>query len=242
MSTPTPITPAGWYPDPWGSPTERWWDGTAWTSTTRSPAPDQAPGLPRSAGPAQKAPRDPMWTSQKVLIGVILVALVVAGIGMFRVGRSAFGTLMAEQVATPAVITRELDAGKYTIFERIGTQNSVGPVTYSQTEEFSIGPDDLEITGPDGESVPTEIWSVDETLQRGDALYAGAAGFTAERPGTYRIDIGGPASEVVVGRRLFDGTATALVTMAVGAVTGCIAVIAFITIVLVRSSRRKALR
>jgi len=27
----TPATPAGWYPDPSGSPRQRWWDGTQWT-------------------------------------------------------------------------------------------------------------------------------------------------------------------------------------------------------------------
>ncbi len=26
-----PSVPAGWYPDPWGSTQERWWNGTAWT-------------------------------------------------------------------------------------------------------------------------------------------------------------------------------------------------------------------
>ncbi|MGW0994455.1 DUF2510 domain-containing protein [Streptomyces sp. NPDC002523] len=35
----TQVTPPGWYPDPGqtnaGPPTERWWDGTAWTDQTR---------------------------------------------------------------------------------------------------------------------------------------------------------------------------------------------------------------
>jgi hypothetical protein len=29
--TDTTATPAGWYPDPHGGPTARWWDGTQWT-------------------------------------------------------------------------------------------------------------------------------------------------------------------------------------------------------------------
>ncbi|WP_169947858.1 DUF2510 domain-containing protein [Microbispora sp. H11081] len=37
-------TPAGWYPDPYGSPLLRWWDGTQWTDATH--APEQAAGAP----------------------------------------------------------------------------------------------------------------------------------------------------------------------------------------------------
>lgn len=52
----TQVTPPGWYPDPGqtndGPPTERWWDGKAWTDRTR-PAGTAAPWGP----PAQTAPR-----------------------------------------------------------------------------------------------------------------------------------------------------------------------------------------
>lgn len=36
--------PAGWYPDPWGTPEERWFDGAAWTPRTRP-----VPGGPADA-------------------------------------------------------------------------------------------------------------------------------------------------------------------------------------------------
>jgi hypothetical protein len=32
-----PTTPAGWYPDPAGSPRNRWWDGTQWTENFHDP-------------------------------------------------------------------------------------------------------------------------------------------------------------------------------------------------------------
>lgn len=41
MSNPTPSPPAGWYADPHGAPSLRWWDGTTWSdfqSTTSAPA------------------------------------------------------------------------------------------------------------------------------------------------------------------------------------------------------------
>lgn len=82
----TTQTPAGWYPDPYGEPRLRWWDGSQWTDAThaheqgqaeRPPAqPDTGPGW--SAMPAnptarygtpghaqsaygQPAPSEPQW-------------------------------------------------------------------------------------------------------------------------------------------------------------------------------------
>ncbi|MFJ5260266.1 DUF2510 domain-containing protein [Streptomyces sp. NPDC088387] len=53
----TQVTPPGWYPDPGqtsdGPPTERWWDGKAWTEQTRPAGPAAAwgpPGQPAAAG------------------------------------------------------------------------------------------------------------------------------------------------------------------------------------------------
>jgi len=33
----TPTTPAGWYPDPAGTPRSRWWDGAQWTENYHDP-------------------------------------------------------------------------------------------------------------------------------------------------------------------------------------------------------------
>lgn len=38
----SPTVPAGWYPDPWGSASQRWWDGTSW-SENLYPHPDTQP-------------------------------------------------------------------------------------------------------------------------------------------------------------------------------------------------------
>jgi hypothetical protein len=44
------MPPAGWYPDPYGQPFERWWDGTGWTEHTNTPAPAVAePAAPQPA-------------------------------------------------------------------------------------------------------------------------------------------------------------------------------------------------
>ncbi|WP_436318758.1 DUF2510 domain-containing protein [Streptomyces griseofuscus] len=59
----TQVTPPGWYPDPGqthdGPPTERWWDGKAWTDRVR-PAGTAAPWGP----PAQVPPADQPGTGR----------------------------------------------------------------------------------------------------------------------------------------------------------------------------------
>jgi hypothetical protein len=63
MSNVTPSVPAGWYPDPAGSPRQRWWDGLAWTEHYSEAQPatayagaTQQPYSPSAAAEAMQAP------------------------------------------------------------------------------------------------------------------------------------------------------------------------------------------
>lgn len=49
------LPPAGWYPDPYGEPFERWWDGAGWTEHTNTPAP-AAPAEPAEPEPVAAEP------------------------------------------------------------------------------------------------------------------------------------------------------------------------------------------
>ncbi|WP_306337104.1 DUF2510 domain-containing protein [Streptomyces sp. KL118A] len=82
----TQMTPPGWYPDPGrtadGPPTERWWDGTAWTDQVRAAGGTAAhptqPVFPAYPGrPPAPAPRRKLRVA--IAAGVVLVVL--AGIG-----------------------------------------------------------------------------------------------------------------------------------------------------------------
>ncbi len=55
-----PAMPPGWYPDPWGQPGQRYWDGRQWTATAVPAAPRRRTGV---------------W----VLVAVIAVAMLFFG-------------------------------------------------------------------------------------------------------------------------------------------------------------------
>ncbi|CAL9643694.1 hypothetical protein SUDANB176_06414 [Streptomyces sp. enrichment culture] len=95
----TQVTPPGWYPDPGqqndGPPTERWWDGRAWTDQVR-PAGSAAgwgpPAAGGAAGPAHPAyPAYPSYPAQapsgrgrgiRIGIAVAAAVAVLASIGV----------------------------------------------------------------------------------------------------------------------------------------------------------------
>ncbi|MCU1440488.1 MAG: hypothetical protein JWP85_1485 [Rhodoglobus sp.] len=58
---------AGWYPDPDGTPGERWWNGTSWSDSRRTPgattvtSPSAAPVIYSASSPAPQRP-DPYAT------------------------------------------------------------------------------------------------------------------------------------------------------------------------------------
>ncbi|MEU1039263.1 DUF2510 domain-containing protein [Streptomyces sp. NPDC005551] len=79
----TQATPPGWYPDPGQTsdrpPTERWWDGNAWTDQTRavgSAAPWGPPAYPPGGHPVPPARR-----GLRTGIAVAVAVAVLAGIG-----------------------------------------------------------------------------------------------------------------------------------------------------------------
>ncbi|MFE9675170.1 DUF2510 domain-containing protein [Streptomyces sp. NPDC006259] len=103
----TQVTPPGWYPDPGQTsdapPTERWWDGGAWTDRTRPAgsaaawgAPAQAPTV--GAFPAYPAfPSAPPTGSRRGLrtgtaVAVAVAVLASIGVGVYALTRDGGGS------------------------------------------------------------------------------------------------------------------------------------------------------
>jgi hypothetical protein len=57
---PSANVPAGWFPDPGGTATLRWWDGTKWTTDLRAIVIPNPPSLPTGAASPGPAPIEPV--------------------------------------------------------------------------------------------------------------------------------------------------------------------------------------
>ncbi|MGW7263950.1 DUF2510 domain-containing protein [Streptomyces sp. NPDC054842] len=81
----TQATPPGWYPDPGqtsdGPPTERWWDGNAWTDRIRAAGPAAPWGPPAYPPGAGAPPGAPGRRRLRTGIAVAVAVAVLAGIG-----------------------------------------------------------------------------------------------------------------------------------------------------------------
>ena len=66
----------GWYPDPEGKPSERYWDGTAWSEQTRPFAHLQNRPAPQ---PAKNVGMD--GAEIGILVGVIVLIILIAFAG-----------------------------------------------------------------------------------------------------------------------------------------------------------------
>lgn len=86
----------GWYPDPWGSASLRWWDGEAWTSGVSDTGVD-APPPPREL--------DQPPTFDKRALPVAIAAYVVAGVAAVAAGVVATAVTESDVVVIVAAQT-----------------------------------------------------------------------------------------------------------------------------------------
>jgi hypothetical protein len=140
---------------------------------------------------SDKRPR--VWPPVLLMVLGPIVAL--ASVGFLVKG--AVSTITAPTFVIPGSTTRTFDKGVYVVFERTGTTSAAG--------NASVGPADVQVTGPDGATITTRRMSSTETVTRDGSVFLGAAKFTVVTPGKYDIEVlAGDDGVAVVGPSLVD--------------------------------------
>ena len=155
MTTPPSANP-GWYPDPDGSNTMRYWNGSEWTEP------------PAKAKKTPSMPKKPLSLGQMGCIGVIIVVLLVATVGAIignlkdaGDGSESTATVLCEQevrshLKAPSTAkfahSTASGAGPWKIRGSVDSENSFGAmlradftctVTHTSGDEYRVRIDSL---------------------------------------------------------------------------------------------------
>lgn len=170
--------------------------------------------------------------------GVALLGVSVAVIAL-TLGPALRPGLTGASYATPLSRTVGLDAGRYVIFERIGSRTGNGPVSVTDVHSPTITPARVHVTGPDGRTVPVGRPGGRQTIGRGDEVFTGAVSFRVATSGSYLVQVQPAVStRVLIGRDI--GAAFASVAGWFAAVAGAVlALIAGVVVLIVTGSRSR---
>lgn len=190
--------------------------------------------------PQAKKPRRGLiwWGAGLMVLGVLLG---VAGGALFvrSAGASLIETFTTPVRVTPVDVTLELDEGTYVIYEATSQGHSAGPITTTEGGGVTIAPDDVTVLNGAGEELTIEGQRYDETVDRGDVTFTGAARFTVDDAGPHRIQVDGAGQQVLVAPGLVGSFGRAVAWMGiigVGALLGIVGLLLLI-IGLVRGSK-----
>jgi Protein of unknown function (DUF2510) len=174
MSQP-PLPPMGWYPNPDGTPTLRWWDGARWGDAVQGPPP--APGWYGPTGTTAPASRGPVGRTGIVISIVLLVLAAALGVtSIVFIARSAADEFVrSPTMPVPGTQRFELSSGDYYIYDPGGPE--------------ALAPADVTVLGPDGYVRPQPPSSA-ETVTRNGVPYVAAVGFHVAQTGRFTITVG----------------------------------------------------
>ncbi len=254
----TPSPPAGWYPNPDGTSSQRWWDGSAWTQQTQAPGmswgPPGAWGTPYAAQPGYGAPtpvappvgpgdapyRPAQATGSKVGPSVGLsISILGVGVVMCIASLAIIGVHFADAIGqsdtfvTPGAARLHLSAGNLVVYQEV----SSGFGTFSSP---TLTPGEVSVVGPGGSSLPTSTTFVGTVTVNG-VTYVAAVGFSVPSSGTYVVEVRGSAGRVAVGPSLGDLVRQVLGWI-IAALAGLLTGIAGIVLLIVGVVRRKRAR
>lgn len=178
--------------------------------------------------------------SLKLSLGMIIAAIVVGAALAIVASRSFVGVFTSPSRATPAEFSIDAKKGTYAVYERTGTQNRAGNVTFNENAGTVLGPRNVTVTGPGGESIATRgRGSVNETLTRGSIVYTASVRFDTPTAGRYTVRVQGPATQVIVARTLTDAFTSAALAVIGVVLCGLLLVLGIILLIVgaVRRSR-----
>lgn len=179
-----------------------------------------------------------------IITGAVLLVLglvaVVAGIVGVVASTASLVAGFGAPLTTPTSFTRLLDGGTtYVVYERVasGSGSASDPVLYTVT------PEDVTVTGPDGTPVPvTDTGTVTQTFDSGARTFAGVASFDVPRTGSYQIAIGTEGAEVILAPSFttFARSFAWIALIGLGVLLGLLGLILLIVGIVRRSSSKRA--
>ncbi|HUO47402.1 MAG TPA: DUF2510 domain-containing protein [Acidimicrobiales bacterium] len=256
-----PPIPAGWYPNPDGSPSLRWWDGRQWTEAVSvgppSPPPaSAAPGQAASAGqPAAPegygtpppgpygtpppghpmAPPRPRPAPIAGRTGLVLAVVFLSVAVVVGVPSLVFviRTAVDQYVNAPMIDV----PGTSTLSLQEGTY-----YLYDPNGSSALTSDNLQVQARSGSQPTPAAPSGTETFARGGTSYTATVGFHAGHAGVYDITVSNTGSRRVIVALSFTSVAASIAGWAVGIVAAVLFGIAGVVLLIVALVSRSRVR
>jgi hypothetical protein len=174
-----------------------------------------------------------------LVLGLVLGVAGIAGtIGAATRLVSSLGT----PTATPATITKTLDAGTtYAVY----AEATAGTGTTDDPFTADVSVSDISVTGPDGSSVPVNdiSSSVTQTIDNNGGTFGAVGTFTPPITGEYTVKVAGSGASVAVAPDVLSiGKSFASIALIpVGFLVGLVGLILLIVGLVRRSSSKRAL-
>jgi hypothetical protein len=182
--------------------------------------------------------RPRLWPSIAMLI--LGSSCVIAGFVLFFVV-GVLGLVNSTVYDTPAHVTLQCQVGDYLVYQHTATTDSGPGFSISHGGPLTIGPDQVEVIGPDGSRVPTWSGTGSETITKGSQTYSSAVGFHAAMAGTYSVAVQSTMpTSVIIAPSLGSQVAHAALWLLLSAAGGLIAVVGLVLLIVGSSRRARA--